>query len=79
VPSPQALTSIGDNLFVANAQSGAPQAVGTTFAGGYLEGSNVELSDAMVDMMQSQRAYELSSRAIRQQDEMMGIANGIKR
>ncbi len=41
--------------------------------------SNVSLADAMVDMMQSQRAYELSSRAIRQQDEMMGIANGIKR
>ena len=79
VASPQALTSIGDNLFVANAQSGAPQGVGTTFAGGYLEASNVELADAMVDMMQSQKAYELASRAIRQQDEMMGIANGIRR
>jgi flagellar basal-body rod protein FlgG len=80
VRSPQALTSIGDNLFVANAQSGAPRAVNTTsFAGGYLEGSNVELSDAMVDMMDSQRAYELASKAIHQQDEMMGIANGIKR
>jgi len=79
VASPQALTSIGDNLFVANAQSGAPRDVPTTFAGGYLEASNVELADAMVDMMQSQKAYELASRAIRQQDEMMGIANGIRR
>ena len=79
VTSPQALTAVGDNLFVANAQSGAPRAVQTTFAGGYLEGSNVELSDAMVDMMNSQRAYELSSRAVRQQDEMAAIANGIRR
>ncbi len=79
VTSPQALTSIGENLFVANAESGAPRNVATSFAGGYLEASNVELADAMVDMMNSQRAYELSSRAIRQQDEMMGIANGIKR
>lgn len=80
VASPQALTSAGDNLFVANAQSGAPrQTAATTFAGGSLEASNVELSDAMVDMMDSQRAYELASKAIRQQDEMMGIANGIKR
>ena len=79
VTSPQALTSIGDNLFVANAQSGAPRNVATTFAGGYLEASNVELADAMVDMMDSQRAFELASKAIRQQDEMMGIANGIKR
>ena len=79
VRAPQALTSIGDNLFTANADSGAPQAVQTTFAGGYIEASNVSLADAMVDMMQSQRAYELSSRAIRQQDEMAGIANGIRR
>ena len=79
VTAPQALTSVGDNLFVANAESGAPRQVPTTFAGGYLEGSNVELADAMVDMMDSQRAYELASRAIRQQDEMMGIANGIRR
>lgn len=79
VRAPQALTSIGDNLFTANADSGAPQAVPTTIAGGYIEASNVSLADAMVDMMQSQRAYELSSRAIRQQDEMAAIANGIRR
>ena len=79
VTSPQALTAVGDNLFVANAQSGAPRAVQTTFAAGYLEGSNVELSDAMVDMMNSQRAYELASRAVRQQDEMAAIANAIRR
>jgi flagellar basal-body rod protein FlgG len=80
VASPQALTSVGDNLFVANAQSGAPrQAAGTTFAGGCLEGSNVELADSMVDMMDSQRAFQLASKAIEQQDQMMGIANGIKR
>jgi flagellar basal-body rod protein FlgG len=79
VASPQALTSVGDNLFVANAQSGAARNVPTTFAGGYLEGSNVELSDSMVDMMDSQKAYQLAAKAIHQQDEMMGIANGIKR
>jgi flagellar basal-body rod protein FlgG len=79
VRAPQALTSIGDNLFTANADSGAPQAVATTFAGGYIEASNVSLADAMVDMMQAQRAYELSSKAIRQQDEMAMIANQIRR
>ena len=80
VRAPQALTSVGDNLFVANAESGAPQPIGTTtFAGGYLEASNVSLADAMVDMMSSQRAYELSAKAIRQQDEMAMIANQIRR
>jgi flagellar basal-body rod protein FlgG len=79
VTAPQALTSVGDSLFVANAASGAPRQVNTTFAGGHLEGSNVELGDAMVDMMDSQRAFELASKALRQQDDMMGIANGIRR
>jgi flagellar basal-body rod protein FlgG len=81
VNSPDALTSAGDNLFTANAQSGAPRAAGpgTTLSAGTLEGSNVELSDAMVDMMDAQRAFELSSKAIKQQDEMAGIANGVKR
>jgi flagellar basal-body rod protein FlgG len=80
VPAPQGLTSAGDNLFLANAQSGAPRpAAATTFGGGYLEGSNVQLADSMVDMMDAQRAFELASKAIHQQDDMMGIANGIKR
>lgn len=79
VASPHALTPAGDNLFVANAQSGAPQAVDTAFASGHLESSNVQLSEAMVEMISSQRAYELASRAIRQQDELAGIANGVKR
>ena len=79
VTSPHALTPVGDNLFMANGRSGAPRAVEVTFAGGYLEASNVQLADAMVDMMNSQRAYELAARAVRQQDEMAGIANGIRR
>jgi flagellar basal-body rod protein FlgG len=80
VRSPQALTSLGDNLYAANAASGAPQAAtGTTVMGGATEASNVDMGDAMVDMMDAQRAYELASKAIHQQDEMMGIANGVKR
>jgi flagellar basal-body rod protein FlgG len=80
VPAPQGLTSVGDNLFIANAQSGAPRAsAATTYAGGYLEGSNSDLADSMVDMMDAQKAFELASKAIHQQDDMMGIANGIKR
>jgi flagellar basal-body rod protein FlgG len=79
VTNPQGLTSIGDNLFVANADSGAPRPVATSFAGGHLEASNVDMADVMVDMMNSQRAFQLASKAIHQQDEMAGIANGVKR
>jgi flagellar basal-body rod protein FlgG len=80
VRSPEGLTSAGDNLYTATAESGpAVAATGSTIAGGYLEQSNVDLGSAMVGMMESQKAYQLASRAIRQHDEMAGIANGVKR
>jgi flagellar basal-body rod protein FlgG len=79
VRSPEALTPIGDNLFTANAASGAVQtAGGATLHQGFLEASNVDMGDAMVDMMQSQRSFQLASKAIQMQDEMAGIANGVK-
>jgi flagellar basal-body rod protein FlgG len=79
VRSPEALTPVGDNLFTANAASGAARnATGATLQQGFLEGSNVDLGDAMVDMMDSQRSFQLASRAIQMQDEMAGIANGVK-
>ena len=80
VRAPQALQSAGDNLFVATAASGGPQAMPNgVMVQGSLEASNVDLADAMTEMMDSQRSYELASKAIHMQDEMMGIANGVKR
>jgi flagellar basal-body rod protein FlgG len=80
VSSDQGLQSIGKNLFAATAASGAPRAVrATSVVQGSLEGSNVDMADSMVDMMDSQRAYQLASRAIQMQDQMMEIANGVKR
>ena len=46
---------------------------------GALEASNVDVSDAMVAMIESQRAYQLASKAIQTADQMMEIANGVKR
>jgi flagellar basal-body rod protein FlgG len=80
VPSPEGLTPIGDNLFQPGAASGAIRAAanGSTLEQGLLEGSNVDMADAMVDMMNSQRSFQLASKAISMQDEMAGIANGVK-
>ena len=80
VPAPERLQAVGDNLFVATAASGPVRAeAGGRLAQGMLEGSNVDLADALVDMMDAQRSFALASRAIQMQDEMMGIANGVKR
>ncbi|MBQ3104844.1 MAG: flagellar hook-basal body protein [Lachnospiraceae bacterium] len=46
---------------------------------GYLEGSNVQVADEMVNLIIAQRAYELNSKAITTSDEMMQQANQLKR
>ncbi|MBO5657617.1 MAG: flagellar hook-basal body protein, partial [Agathobacter sp.] len=46
---------------------------------GYLEGSSVQVANEMVNMIVAQRAYELNSKAITTSDEMIQIANDLKR
>ena len=46
---------------------------------GYLEGSNVQVADEMVNLIVAQRAYEMNSKAIQAADEMMGQANSLRR
>jgi flagellar basal-body rod protein FlgG len=81
VRSTQGLLSVGDNAFVATAASGptiaAPQS--TVLSQGALESSNTDMAEAMVAMIESQRAFQLASKAITTADEMMGIANQVKR
>lgn len=81
VRSQAGLLSAGDNAFLTTAASGpavaAPRA--TILTQGALEASNTDMADAMVEMIESQRAYQLASKAISTADEMMGIANQVKR
>jgi flagellar basal-body rod protein FlgG len=50
-----------------------------TLAQGYGEASNVQLSDELVNMMVYQRAYAANARLVQVGDELMSIANGLKR
>ena len=81
VRSPQELQPVGDNAFLATPESGAVRAAPATTAltQGALEMSNVDMADAMVAMIESQRAFQLTSKAIQTQDQMWEIANGVKR
>jgi flagellar basal-body rod protein FlgG len=81
VRSAQGLLSAGDNAFITTAASGAAIAApqGTTLTQGALESSNTDMAEAMVAMIESQRAFQLTSKAITTADEMMGIANQVKR
>lgn len=79
VRSPEGLASAGSNLFTANAASGPVRAAaGANLQQGFLEGSNVDMADAMVGMMDAQRGFELAGKAISMQDEMAAIANQVK-
>lgn len=72
------LQSVGENLFVETASSGAPtpNTPGANGAGllnqGYVETSNVNVAEELVSMIQTQRAYEMNSRAIQTSDSMLG-------
>ena len=46
---------------------------------GYLEGSNVQVADEMVNLIIAQRAYQLNSKAITTSDEMLEQANNLRR
>jgi flagellar basal-body rod protein FlgG len=79
--NPAGLNAVGNNLLVATAASGTPQvgAGGTEGRGlmrqGALEQSNVNTVEELVDMIETQRAYEIASKMIKSTDEMMQFAN----
>ena len=81
VRNPQGLQSVGDNAFVPTATSGAARSApaATTLSQGALEASNTDMAQAMTDMIEAQRTYQLTSKAIQTADTMMEIANGVKR
>lgn len=75
--NPAGLESRGENMYVETAASGAPNAnaPGTNGAGtlaqGYVETSNVNVVEELVNMIQTQRAYEINSKAITTSDQML--------
>jgi len=84
--NPVGLEKEGNNLLRANQVSGQamseaanPGLSRSTIAQGYLEGSNVNVADEMVNLIIAQRAYEMNSKAITTSDTMLEEANNLKR
>ena len=48
-------------------------------AQGFLESSNVNIAEEMVNMIIGQRSYEINAKAVQTADEMLQTANGLKR
>ncbi len=85
---PQALTSVGSNLYsnMANAggltaatAAGSGTLVNTSIVSGALELSNVDLSAQMADLIVAQRAFEANSKIVTTSDEMLQTVVNMKR
>ncbi|MBR6900939.1 MAG: flagellar hook-basal body complex protein, partial [Synergistaceae bacterium] len=83
--NPSGLRAVGDRLFVQTPASGEP-VVGNpgedgmpTVVQNTIEMSNVQVVEEMVEMIVAQRAYEANSKGIQTADDLLRIANGLKR
>ena len=84
--NPAGLDKLSRSLLAQTDASGAPLNEATAnglersaIHQNYLEGSNVQIADEMVNLIIAQRAYELNSKAIQASDEMLQQANGLRR
>ena len=79
------LRSLGGNLYAETPASGTPEAGKpgedglATIQQGFLETSNVNVAEEMVNMIMAQRAYEVNSKSIQSSDEMLQTVNQLKR
>ncbi len=83
--NPAGLQSLGGNLYAETAASGTPetgqpgeQGYGSTVQG-YIESSNVNIVEEMVNLITAQRAYEINSKSIQASDEMLQNVAQMKR
>jgi flagellar basal-body rod protein FlgG len=83
--NPAGLNQIGNNMLQPTLASGDPiegipgQAGLGTIQQGYIEVSNVDLAEEMVNMIIGQRAYEANSKTIQTVDSMLQLVNALKR
>ena len=83
--NPGGLKALGDNLYAETEESGRP-IVGTPgidnfgeIHQGFLESSNVDVVEEMIAMITAQRAYEINSKTVKTVEDMMSMANNLKR
>lgn len=83
--NPNGLEKMGESYYIVTNASGEARVEGQDTAlsrsickNGYLEHSNVQAVDEMVDMIVTQRAYEMNSKAITASDEMLQQANNLR-
>lgn len=69
------LQATGENDYIQTLLSGSPIATNTPIETGYLEGSNVDLTQQMTNLLTSQRSFEMSSKVVQTADQIAEMAN----
>jgi flagellar basal-body rod protein FlgG len=82
--NPAGLEAVGKNLFKETGASGVAiegiqEGDQTEVMQGFIENSNVQIVDEMINLITAQRAYEINSKSIQTADAMLEIANNLKR
>lgn len=82
--NPSGLESVGSNLFRITTASGEPieaeePGINGSIIQSYLETSNVQVVEEMVKLITAQRAYEINSKSVQTADEMLQMANNLRR
>ena len=84
--NPAGLEKVSGNKYAATVASGAPMEEAANqnlkkskLHQGYVEGSNVQVSEEMVNLIVAQRAYEMNSKVIQASDDMLEQANNLRR
>jgi flagellar basal-body rod protein FlgG len=84
-PNPEGLLKLGDNLYAQTGSSGdaQPDNPGSNGVGqirsGYLEASNVEPVQELIDLITTQRSFELNSQAIQAGDQILQLISNLRR
>jgi len=81
--NPGGLMPIGGNLYVETPESGMPTAIqagsDVKLHQGFLEGSNVDIAEELIQMIMAQRSYELNSKVVKAAEDALGVAVNLKR
>jgi flagellar basal-body rod protein FlgG len=82
--NPAGLESVGKNFYKETTASGVPiEGIDTTddteVLQGFIENSNVQIVDEMINLITAERAYEINSKSIQTADRLLEIANNLKR
>ncbi len=81
--NPTGLRSLGGNTYAETSASGDPQRAApgesSQLIQGYLEASNVDVAEELIQLILAQRAYELNSKVIQAADETLSVAANLRR